>query len=659
MKKHKWIFLKAVLIITIVLIINFQFFLEKIEFGFTDYYSNQLDSYGNIISKTVKMAASYTDTYEQLLTDDLYYRLSGLNEELKTVPFEAFDAELLNHYKEKYNLHGLAIFIKKEEEISIYNSTIKEEIGAVTSDWGYWNDAFHSLFKEESPTVGKGIARGNFWVGPRSRSYHLDGFYRFAYYYNKEQNYLINGFIEDNNTYNTNVKNLLDDLFVYFNDDISYIKSISLIDLSAWEKAYYNNFKNPEDPAFIYGNFNRDILIQSKLTPQELYSIDVSKRLTVNYQGSDKSVFLINAGDNEHKYMIAALINDHDKQLFRQQAGLDFAFLTIFTIIAVLLGIFYVMKKYSSLLTFQIDRNNAMEEFSKNISSLPEFVYKCKMDSNGNILLTYNDGRVISQDKYVALESNYRLMTAIYPTSYVDSFKMNIMDVFKGSSKRFEINYNGEHYEHFVSPIFDENKKVIEIIGFATNITDRRIAEEQSKYLATHDSLTGLKNRVAFEEYVKKQLEIHSDASYAIMFLDLDKFKDLNDTLGHIVGDIALQEVANRIKEGIYSSRDSLVARMGGDEFAIFLPFTQHQEPINMAEKIIDILSKPYIIKENHISLGVSIGISIYNKDSSIYKQLLHFADMAMYEAKSCCESSYKFFSKEMLKDVNTRYFEA
>lgn len=658
MKKISWVFIYTALIITVVLIITFHFFVQKIEVGFSDYYSKQLDDYSSIISKTVEMASSYTDTYDQLLTDDLYYRLSALNQDLKDIPLEALDDEGIETYREKYDLFGLAIFIRETEEISIYNSTVKEEVGSVTSDWGYWNDAFHSLFEGQEPTIDKGIARDRFWVGPRSRSYYMPDFYRFAYYYNENQDYLINGFIEDNNSYNANIKNLLDELFYHFNDDISYIESISLIDLAAWEKAYYNDFKNPEDPAFIYGVFDKDLLIHSNLTPQELYSIESSKRLTVNYQEKEKAVFLIAVGEDANKYLIAASINDHDKQSFRRQAGFDFALLTLFTIMAVLFGVFYIMKKYSAILTFQIERNEAIEKFSKNIAALPEFVYKCKLDNNDNLLLTYNDGKFVSQDKYVALESNFCPMAEIYSSDYAADFKNHVEEVFQGKSKRFEMNYNNEHYEHFVSPIFDENSKVVEIIGFATNITDRRIAEEQSKYLATHDSLTGLINRMTFEEYVKEKIDNHPNAHYAIMFLDLNKFKNLNDTFGHIIGDHALQETANRIKQAVASSKDALVARVGGDEFAVFLPYSQRQEITKIAEEIIDAISQPHMIKENQVCLGVSIGISLYNKDSSIYKQLIHFADMSMYEAKKCSELSYKFFSKEMLDEKKINFFD-
>jgi diguanylate cyclase (GGDEF)-like protein len=647
MKKNKQVFLDTALIIAMVLIVTFQFFIQRIEQRFTTYYSKQLDNYGSIISKTVEMAASYTDTYEQLLTDDLYYKLSALNQELIDTPFEMLDQLALETYKKKYALDGLAIFIKDVNEISIYQSTVEEEIGVTTHDWGYWDEAFHSLFKGEAPTIDRGTSKDSFWIGPRSRNHYLDGFFRFAYYYNENQNYLINGFVEDNNSYDITIKNLLEDLFVYFNNDIDYISSISLIDLNAYQKAYYNDFKNAEDPVFIYGTFKRDFLTKTNITPEEFYSLNQSQRVRIEYEGKDYSIFLIPAGVDHHKYIIAAVLDDQDKSSFRTQVGYDFMALGSITLLAVLLGLIYILKKYSYFLTFQTERKEAIEAFSKSIASLPEFVYKCKLSNDGELLLTYNDGKIIGEDKYVALESYYSLMKDVYPFEYVVEFKKHVQDVFTGHSKRFEMDYNDEHYEHFVSPITDEQNRVIEIIGFATNITDRRMVENQSKYLATHDSLTGLMNRVSFEESVELQIKNDPTATYAIMFLDLNKFKLLNDTFGHLIGDLALQEVAVRLKQSISLYTDSFVARMGGDEFAVFLPYTEKQEVVSLAEKLIANISSPYLLKKHTATLGVSIGISLYSEDSTIYKQLIHFADMAMYEAKKAPDFNYSFSQKQ------------
>lgn len=651
MAKISRIFISISIIIVLIIMLALSIFVKNTGDIFSYYYSKQLDNYSSILKKSFEQADSYTDIYDQLVTDDLYYRLSALNQDMKNTPLEHVTIEMLESYKDKYDFLGLAVFVQDSDGIFIYNSTIEEEIGSETSDWGYWNTAFESLFEGKKPDVEKGTIYDNFWIGPRSRSYYMPDFYRYAYYYNENQDYLINGIVQDNNSYNDNIKNLLNEVFVYLNEEISYIETISLIDLDAWEKAYYNNFRNPEDPAFIYGNFDRDILIHSGLTPEHLYQIEGNESFTFNYNGKEETIFMVSAGDENHRHLIAILLNDQDRDEFIQQSVSNFVFLMVFILVVVFIGIFYIVSKHKSILTFQMERNEEIERFTKNVAMLPEITYKCRNENN-KLLLTYNYGKSISEDKQISLESNYRPMIEVYSEEYVENFKNQVKEVFQGKSKRFEIDYNEEHYEHFASPIFDKQGNVIEIIGIATNITDRRIAEEQSKYSATHDFLTGLKNRMTFEDYVKEQIRNYPDNSYAIMFLDLDGFKYINDTFGHVIGDAVLRQAANRIQDAIMDiSPIDLVARMGGDEFAVFSPYDRIQEIIDRAEKIIDVISQPYIIKEHKINLGISIGISLYSKDSSLYGQLVYYADMAMYNAKKIRGSSYKFFSEEKLTD--------
>lgn len=649
MTKVNRIFIYISITIVVIIMLVFSIFMKNTEELFSYYYSKQLDNYSNILRKSFEMADAHTDIYDQLLTDDLYYRLASLNQDLKDTPLKSITDEMLELYKEKYDLLGVAIFMQDSEGILIHNSTIKEEIGNRTKEWGYWNEAFESLFKGKRPMVEKGMVYDNFWVGPRSSSYYMPDFYRYAYYYNENQDYLINGIIHDNNSYKDNIENLLNDVFVYLNEEVSYIESISLIDLDAWEKAYYNDYRNPEAPAFIYGNFDRNLLIHSNLSPEDLKSIEGNRSFTFNYNGNEEAIFLISVDKNDYKYMIAISIDDQDRYTFIQKAGSNFAILLVVTLGVVFIGIFYIVSKHRAALTFQMERNEEIERFTKNVAMLPEITYKCKIE-NSKLLLTYNYGKSISEDMQVSLKSSYRPMDEVYSARYVEDFKYHVEEVFQGKSKRFEIDYNGGHYEHFVSPILDENGKVTEIIGIATNITDRRIAEEESKYLATHDSLTGLKNRIAFEDYVKTKIGEHNDSLYAIMFLDLDGFKYVNDTFGHVAGDVILRQTAYRMKEIINPSAEALVARMGGDEFSIFSPYNNVQEIIDMAEGIINSVSQPYLIKEDRINLGISIGISLYNKDSSIYRELVYYADMAMYRAKKS-GSSYKFFSEKMLID--------
>jgi len=174
------------------------------------------------------------------------------------------------------------------------------------------------------------------------------------------------------------------------------------------------------------------------------------------------------------------------------------------------------------------------------------------------------------------------------------------------------------------------------IISIIIDITDRKKAEEQISYLAYHDALTGLLNRKAFYERLHIELErsLRTGNKGAILFLDLDGFKLINDKYGHEAGDFLLKEVAGRLKN-IMRETDT-VARMGGDEFTLLLTDINGRSNADaVADKIRESVSKPIIIEDNPVHIRASIGISIFPDDGSDDKQLLSKADHEMYIMKN------------------------
>jgi len=178
-------------------------------------------------------------------------------------------------------------------------------------------------------------------------------------------------------------------------------------------------------------------------------------------------------------------------------------------------------------------------------------------------------------------------------------------------------------------------------------------AQEELQRLAHYDNLTGLLNRDLFYEHLSKSIiRSHREKKIlAIMFLDLDKFKTINDTLGHAVGDLLLQSVAKRITNCV--RKYDIVARQGGDEFIIALDGITSEESVTIiAQRILEVLSDAHILEGNELSISTSIGISIFPKDSVDMNTLVKNADVAMYNAKEHGRNNYKFFSK------CTTYFE-
>lgn len=183
------------------------------------------------------------------------------------------------------------------------------------------------------------------------------------------------------------------------------------------------------------------------------------------------------------------------------------------------------------------------------------------------------------------------------------------------------------------------------------DITERRKKDEELKYVAYHDMLTGLPNRKSFymrlEELLQHSSRRTSDRSWALMFLDLDKFKQVNDALGHDTGDQLLKGVADKLK-GCLRETDHLF-RLGGDEFTIILTnLSRDIDVARVARKILDSIARPFFYSNQEIFTSASIGISVFPNDGWEVESLVKNADMAMYAAKENGGSGYRFFTEEM-----------
>jgi diguanylate cyclase (GGDEF)-like protein len=174
-------------------------------------------------------------------------------------------------------------------------------------------------------------------------------------------------------------------------------------------------------------------------------------------------------------------------------------------------------------------------------------------------------------------------------------------------------------------------------------------AERRQHYIATHDALTGLQNRNAFLDQLERSIAYarRNRTKLALLFLDLDRFKTLNDTLGHSAGDRLLGIVAERLDRMV--RRSDLVARVGGDEFVVMLQNAgRDHDPARVAEKIIHALSRPCALGDREFRITASIGVAVYPRDSQDRETLIRAADMAMYHAKARGRNRYAYYSEEM-----------
>jgi len=203
--------------------------------------------------------------------------------------------------------------------------------------------------------------------------------------------------------------------------------------------------------------------------------------------------------------------------------------------------------------------------------------------------------------------------------------------------------------ENTVTPIHDQDGIVTgSVVAFHDVSVARARAVEISR-LAQHDPLTGLPNRVLLNDRLMQaiSLAMRQDRQLAVMFIDLDQFKKINDSLGHDVGDKLLQSVAGRLLNCV--RRTDTISRLGGDEFVVLLSQVEHEEDAAMsARKILRALAIPHIVDYKNLDISASIGVSTYPSDGPDAENLLNKADTAMYEAKKQGRNNYQFFRRDM-----------
>lgn len=196
-------------------------------------------------------------------------------------------------------------------------------------------------------------------------------------------------------------------------------------------------------------------------------------------------------------------------------------------------------------------------------------------------------------------------------------------------------------------PVADEKGNIREWVGVNTDITEKRAHEKRVEHMATHDALTGLPNRILFEDRLNHLIRHRTSGQHAVFFMDLDEFKSINDKFGHQVGDQLLKELAKRLVHVVREG--DTVSRFGGDEFVVLIEnLDSRADAIQPAEHILSAVSSPIKLGEHIIALHASIGIAIYPQDGDDASRLLRHADIAMYEAKKSKGGAFRFYEHNL-----------
>lgn len=206
------------------------------------------------------------------------------------------------------------------------------------------------------------------------------------------------------------------------------------------------------------------------------------------------------------------------------------------------------------------------------------------------------------------------------------------------------------HWLHLKANIsIEEKKKKIVINGSVSDITNKKTSEDKIQYLATHDDLTGLANRAMFISLLENAIATSKkrNRKFSLMMIDLDRFKVINDTLGHEIGDFILKEISQRISS--LTSPGDVVARLGADQFIVLLQEVENKESVRfLAKKMLEKIWKPIETEDQDTRISASIGITMYPQDGDTEKVLMQNAEVSMYCAKDSGKNNYQFYTQEV-----------
>ncbi|MFO1436324.1 MAG: EAL domain-containing protein [Gammaproteobacteria bacterium] len=301
-----------------------------------------------------------------------------------------------------------------------------------------------------------------------------------------------------------------------------------------------------------------------------------------------------------------------------------------------------------------ISDRKASEEQMRLVASVFE-------SSHDTIVITDANLSIIAVNKAFSETTGYSAEEALgkhisllksgrHEDGFYDEMWRQINDVGYWQGEVWDRRKNGDIYPNLktISAVRNQSGVVTHYVDIAADITQDKRAEEQIKQLAYYDALTGVPNRVLLQDRAKRELaQAHrAGTEIALFFVDLDRFKNINDSLGHVMGDRLLQELANRLRATV---RDTdTVCRLGGDEFLLLFSIDGINSAARIAQKLLSAIGEPFQIDNHSLRITPSIGISLYPKDGSSFEELLKNADVAMYKAKESGRNTFNFFTPEM-----------
>jgi len=289
-------------------------------------------------------------------------------------------------------------------------------------------------------------------------------------------------------------------------------------------------------------------------------------------------------------------------------------------------------------------------DFQQIIKQLANVMFKIRMGDDGKFRFALAEGLMAEQLHFTTASVRDREIRELFPARAANLLEAHARSALEGRHVRFEMSIRNRNFLVHLSPI-PKDSGVREIVGTAVDISERRRSEAKMKYMAYHDPLTSLPNRILFMDQIEDLIAQTraGGGQFAVMFLDLDGFKNINDTLGHAAGDELLRMVGSRLIR-LARSHD-VASRFGGDEFAMLLPGADERETRESAGRILESLGQPYVVNHLEVWISPSIGISMFPRDGETADALIKHADAAMYRAKALGKNNFQFFHPAMTED--------
>lgn len=293
-------------------------------------------------------------------------------------------------------------------------------------------------------------------------------------------------------------------------------------------------------------------------------------------------------------------------------------------------------------------------DFQTTIKQLSNLIFKIVRREDGKFTFVMSEGKLAGRINFTTEVIEGKTVQQLFSEKEAIKINEHFSESYEGKRVKFELKLDDICFLVHLAPIF-KNGNVKEVIGTAFDITDRKKDEEKIKYLAYHDYLTNLPNRTFVIETIEHLIE--EECSFTLMFLDLDRFKNINDTLGHSVGDELLKSFSKHLQSMI--DEENIVARFGGDEFLIVLPELSQTRVAFLANELIEQLSGFYRVGDIEIYISPSLGISMFPNDGGHVDELIQHADIAMYEAKEISQSlgqnTFYFYHAKLTEDLNRK----